>query len=89
MIDEHMHTFHGVHVSTGVNIYGTRPLLGKSMYGDMRFRQSVYNRNSLRVELMRKSIKDRRSTDLDRFVESGADSIKIIQQIECDAIEAN
>jgi DNA-binding FrmR family transcriptional regulator len=41
------------------------------------------------MELMREPIENGRLTGLDRLLESGSDAIKIIQQIECDAIKAD
>ena len=58
------------------------------MYGEMRFRQCVYNGNALRVELMGETVENRGSASFDRFLEGVSNPIEIIQQIECDAIQA-
>ena len=58
------------------------------MDGEMRFSQCVYNGNALGMKLMRESIKDCCATGFNRFFEGGSNPIEIIQQIECDAIEA-
>jgi hypothetical protein len=59
------------------------------MDGEMRFSQCVYNGNALRLELMREPIENGSSARFDRLFKCGSNPIEIIQQIECDAIQAD
>jgi hypothetical protein len=82
VVNKDIHSFASIHVAASIDIYRTAPCFWKGMYGEMRFRQCVYNGNTLRVELMGETIKNRGSARLNRFFKGGSNPIEIIQQME-------
>ena len=89
MIDQHLHPFHRVHVPASVNIYCAGSRLRKGVNTEVRLRQGIHNRDTLRMKLVGESVEDRGSAHFDGTFERGFDSCKIIQQIERDAIKAD
>ena len=53
----------------------------------MALSKRIHNRNTLRVKLVRETIENCGSAYRNGFLERRADCIKIIQQMECDAIK--
>jgi len=52
VLNQHLHTFHRVHITTGVYIDSTRSVFRKRVNGDMRFSKSVDDCYTLWMELM-------------------------------------
>ncbi len=74
MLDEHLHSLDGVHVTAGVNIYGTRPLFRERMDADVGLSKRIHNRNTLRMKLVREPVEHSGTAHFDGTFECRFDS---------------
>jgi hypothetical protein len=82
VLDKHLHTFDGIHVSTGIHIYRTGPFLRERVNANVRLSKRVHNRNTLRMKLMRESVEHSGSAHFDGTFECRFDACEIIQKME-------